>query len=85
MGTEKINRVLKDMSHIGLKLNNPRDFVDYSFSYYIPETKNRIEAAAEKFLTEIGRILEADREEAWKKEPHMEPDQGSICGSGINR
>lgn len=80
-----VQRTFKDMSHTGLRTNNPKDFMDYSFSYYIPETGNKIEAEAEKFLTEIGRILEDDRKEAGKIEPHTEPDQGSICGSGISR
>lgn len=81
---EKVKREIKDMSHIGLRPNNPKDFVDYSFSYYMPETSNRIEAAAEKFLTEIGRILEDDRAEADKIEPHTTSARGSICGSGIS-
>lgn len=80
-----MKRALKDMSHTGLKTNSPKDFMDYSFSYYIPETRNRIEAAAEKFLTKIGSILEDDRKEAGRTEPHTEPSQGSICGSGISR
>ncbi len=81
---EEVKRKVKDMSHTGLRTNSSKDFVDYSFSYYMPETSNRIEAAAEKFLTEIGRILEDDREQAGKIKPHTEPAQGNICGSGIS-
>lgn len=71
---QEMKRALKDMSHTGLRTNSPRDFLDYSFSYYIPGTEDRIKAAVEKLLTEIGSILEDDRKEAGKIEPHTEPD-----------
>ncbi|MCI8389089.1 MAG: hypothetical protein HFE63_11600, partial [Clostridiales bacterium] len=41
------HRVIKDMSHTGLKTNSPDDFFDYRYSYYCKETSERVEGAVE--------------------------------------
>lgn len=63
-----IERKMGTMQNSQIKLNNPRDFFDYSVSYYLPETQKRIEAAYDEFLTELGKILEDDRSKAKEKE-----------------
>lgn len=65
---EGIERKMEVRQDSQIKLNNPKDFFDYSVSYFLPETKERIEAAYDKLITEIGKILEDDRLKAKEKE-----------------
>lgn len=64
----EIERKMEVIPDSQIKWNNPRDFFDYSVSYYLPETKERIEEEHNKFLTELGKILEDDRLKAKEKE-----------------
>ena len=70
------HRVIKDMSHTGLKTNSPDDFFDYRYSYYCKETSERVEGAVEKFFTELAEILDNDRAMAKQKEAAQAVGEG---------
>lgn len=57
-----IKRELKDVSHTGLKTNTPTDYFDYQYSYYLPETKAKIEKAVERMLNKIADLIKAEIE-----------------------
>lgn len=63
---KEIKRTLKTMPDIGITTNSPNDFfnLDFHFSYYLPETKDRIEKAVNELYVKLGKILDEDREAA---------------------
>lgn len=63
---KKLIRTFKDVSGTGLKTNSPDDFLDFKFSYYLPETKDKIDRAVNELYIKIGKILEEDRKTAGK-------------------
>lgn len=65
---KEIKRTLKTMPDIGITTNSPNDFfnLDFHFSYYLPETKDRIEKAINELYVKLGKILDEDREAAGK-------------------
>lgn len=76
---KEIKRTLKDMSDTGIVLNNPNDFLDFSFSYYLPETKDKIDEAVNEFYTRLGKILDEDREAAGKNMEREVPINETIA------
>lgn len=76
---KEIKRTLKTMPDIGITTNSPNDFfdLDFHFSYYLPETKGRIEEAVSELYVKLGKILDEDREAAkptQEKPASDEPD-----------
>lgn len=59
----RLERTLKTIPDTVFKTNNPRDFFnfDYSLSYYLPETKAKIDEAVNGIYAQLGKILENDR------------------------
>lgn len=58
---DEIKRTLKTMPN--LKTNSQRDFfcLDYSLTYFLPETRGKLETAADEFRAKITKILDDDR------------------------
>lgn len=75
-GLAEIERTLTTIPDDVFKPNSPHDFVDYSLSYYLPETKDRIADAVNEFYTRIGKILEDDRRKAKENELHVTAGPG---------
>ncbi len=50
---DEVKRTMKNMPYTGFKPNSPNDFIDYSISYYLPETIEKIEKALENFYEVI--------------------------------
>lgn len=71
----EIKRTLKTIPNF--KTNNPRDFfhLDYSLSYFFPETQEKIEDAVNGLYSRIGKILDDDREKAEQIETGMSAGQ----------
>lgn len=64
----EIKRTLTTIPDDVFKSNSPHDYVDYSLSFYLPETSDRITDALNEFYARIGKILEDDRRKAKEKE-----------------
>lgn len=64
----KLNWTFKYISDTELRTNSPDDFLalDSKFSYYLPETKGKIEEALNELYAKIGKILDEDRKMAGK-------------------
>lgn len=58
-GSAEIERTFDTIPDAVIKFNGPHDFLDYSLSYHLPETKDRIADAVNGFYTKIGKYWKA--------------------------
>ncbi len=60
---DEVKRTLKIVPDL-FKTNNPHDFfcLDYRLSFFLSETRRRIEDAEIEFQAKIGKILDDDRD-----------------------